>query len=337
VPNSGSTPGVSVIVCARNEEKHVAACLKGLAEQRYENFEIILVDDGSADSTPKILEAFEKEFNSDERPVRILRISPEDSKGKKNALSRGIQMAVKENILLTDADCIPNSDEWILRMSSHFDKNFEIVLGYGAYRKIHGSMLNKLIRFETLMTAMQYFSYALKGNPYMGVGRNLAYQKSLFEKTKGFDAHINVPSGDDDLFVCAAATSENTNICDHPLAFTVSEPEHHFSSWIRQKRRHITTAHHYKKVQKIMLGSFYVSQLGFYAMAVALLILDIAPIAVVSLILLRFTFFYTAIYGASKKLKEKDLSPLAPLYEISIIFMQLYVFVANLLSPPKQW
>jgi hypothetical protein len=59
-----------------------------------------------------------------------------------------------------------------------------IVLGYGGYEKIANSFLNKLIRFETLLTAMQYF-WAKVGHPYMGVGRNLTYKKEEFFNVNG--------------------------------------------------------------------------------------------------------------------------------------------------------
>ena len=329
--------GVSVVVCAFNEADNLLANLKSLAEQRYPDYEIILVDDGSTDETPRILKEFQDEFNSEKRPVRVLRIPPSESKGKKYALSRGIEMARRENILLTDADCSPSSTHWISKMASGLEGASEIVLGYGAYRKIPGSLLNKLIRYETLMTALQYFSYALQGKAYMGVGRNLAYKKVLFDDAGGFNAHLNVRSGDDDLFVNEVATSKNTVVCDHPDAFTISEPKGELSSWIRQKRRHITTSKHYKTKQKFKLGVFYLSQIGFYSGAIVLLTLNTAPMLVIGLILLRFVVFYSTMNRTAKKLNEKDLVTLAPLYEISIIFMQLYLFVANTVSPPKKW
>ena len=329
--------GVSVVVCAFNEADNLLANLKSLAEQRYPDYEIILVDDGSTDETPRIIREFQDEFNSEKRPVRVLRITPSESNGKKYALSRGIEMARRENILVTDADCSPSSPHWINKMASGLEGDSEIVLGYGAYRKIPGSLLNKLIRFETLMTALQYFSYALQGQAYMGVGRNLAYKKVLFDNTGGFRTHLDVRSGDDDLFVNEVATSKNTVICDHPDAFTISDPEGELSSWVRQKRRHITTSKHYKTKQKFKLGVFYLSQIGFYTGAIALLTVNTAPRLVIGLILLRFLVFYYTINRTAKKLHEKDLVTLAPLYEISIIFMQLYLFVANTFSPPKKW
>ena len=61
--------------------------------------------------------------------------------------------------------------ELIKEMISRFSTETSLVLGYGAYKKIKGSFLNKLIRFETMLTALQYFSYAIDGKAYMGVGQ----------------------------------------------------------------------------------------------------------------------------------------------------------------------
>ena len=89
-----------------------------------------------------------------------------------------------EIMLLTDADCLPATENWISSMQSCYSDNTEIVLGYSPYLKKPG-LLNKVIRWETYHTAMQYLSYALAGIPYMGVGRNLSYKKTLFNQQKG--------------------------------------------------------------------------------------------------------------------------------------------------------
>lgn len=332
-------PGVSVVVAARNESENLSRNLGFLEQQVYRDYEIILVDDGSSDLTFEILAKFKKEHSNAIRPIHLVRIEAAGSRGKKQALARGIERAAKEIILVTDADCLPSSTRWIEIMASGFGRNRElqIMLGYGAYSKVPGSFLNRLIRYETLLTAVQYFSYALNGNPYMGVGRNLAYTKRLFTSTGGFAKHQDLRSGDDDLFVSEAAGKTNTGICADPDAFTISEPKRTLSSWIRQKRRHITTANRYRSSQQARLVLFYLSQLGFYLLAVALFLTTANFTLLCFLILLRFSAYYFAIGPSAKRLGEKDLLAFAPLYEISIIFMQLYLFMYNKLSPPKHW
>src|SRR5688572_33381892 len=129
-------------------------------------------------------------------------------------------------------------------MQDAYTNGVEVVLGYGAYYKRPG-MLNKLIRFETFHSALQYFSLALAGLPYMGVGRNLSYKKELFLRNKGFSSINHVLSGDDDLFINQVATKHNVNVVLDQEAFTLSEPKRRFKDWIRQKNRHYSTGKYY--------------------------------------------------------------------------------------------
>jgi hypothetical protein len=116
--------------------------------------------------------------------------------------------------------------------------------------------LNKIIRFDTFHTALQYLSYALAGQPYMGVGRNLSYKKAVFLRNKGFSAINHVPGGDDDLFINKVATKENTAIVIDKDTFTLSDPKKNFGEWFRQKARHYTTAKYYKPRHKFLLGLY---------------------------------------------------------------------------------
>ena len=113
--------------------------------------------------------------------------------GKKFALTLGIKAAKHEYLLLTDADCKPTSKNWLSKMAANFSDVKQIVLGYGAYKK-EKELLNTMIRFDAFHIAFQYFSFALAGETYMGVGRNLAYKKSVFFNNKGFASHIFLPA-----------------------------------------------------------------------------------------------------------------------------------------------
>ena len=174
---------VSVIICAKNEANNLRSFLPLIAQQNYFDFEIVLVDDGSTDSSLEIIQNFKNKYESDHLSIQIITISRGKNKGKKAALSKGILASKNEYLVLTDADCKPISTDWLHEITAPFNKDKSIVLGYGAYRKIRNSFLNKIIRFETLLTAIQYFSYAQNGKPYMGVGRNIAYKKEVFIKS----------------------------------------------------------------------------------------------------------------------------------------------------------
>ena len=261
---------VSVIVCARDEDKNLARYLPGLLVQDYPTtHEVIVVNDNSIDDTKYILAELQKTF----KRLQIIELTQEAKliPGKKYPLSIGIKEAKYEIMLLTDADCVPATDRWLYKMQNAFTNGIEVVLGYGAYTK-HSGFLNKAIRFETFHTALQYFGYALAGVPYMGIGRNLAYRKSLFLRNKGFSSINHVPSGDDDLFINQVATRKNTAVVLDPEAFTVSPPKTTWGDWKKQKRRHYATGKYYKPVHKFLLGLYTISLLLFYPLFIASLI-----------------------------------------------------------------
>ena len=329
-------PPVSVIVCAKNEAENLKIFLPSIIEQEYKNdFEIVLINDRSKDGTADIINTYSEEHPN----IKVVNVLENENfwGNKKYALTLGIKAATNENLLFIDADCKPVSENWISEMASNFSNTKSIVLGYGKYSKIKGSFLNKLIRYETLITAIQYFSYARLNNPYMGVGRNLAYTKTDFFTVKGFIKHIKIKSGDDDLFINSIATRKNTAASYSNDSFTESLPKKTFKEWVSQKRRHVSTAIHYKLKHKLALGLYYLTQILFLAIAAFLLIFRYNLEFTLLLIGIRYLFFYSAILLFGKKLNEKDLIILTPITEFTLIFIQLYIYIKNKIQTPTHW
>ncbi len=245
-------PGITVVVCARNEYENLTELLPLLAEQSYPVFEVLVMDDRSTDGTQTYLENDIAHLGR----VRFVRIDKEYEHitPKKYALTIALKNALYPTLLLTDADCRPASTSWLSIMTTPLTEGEkDIVLGFSPYEQQPG-LLNLLIRSETLFTAVQYFSLALAGRPYMGVGRNLAYRKQLFFDNKGFYTHKNVLGGDDDLFINEVATGSNTTVCLDPATFTWSKPKETWAEWRNQKRRHLNVGKYYKTGHKIRLG-----------------------------------------------------------------------------------
>lgn len=326
---------ISVIVCAKNEEENTANFIPLLAEQNYPDFEIVLIDDASSDGTLAVFEAFEKQYPN----IRLVKVQNNEAfwGNKKYALTLGIKAAKKEYLLFTDADCYPTSKDWITAMSSQFTMHKTIVLGYGGYEKMANSFLNKIIRFETVMTAIQYFSWAKLGHPYMGVGRNMAYKKEEFFNVNGFIEHIQVRSGDDDLFINQAANAKNVTIAYTPESFTYSKPKTSFKEFFTQKRRHVATANYYKPFDKLQLGIFYCSQLLCIILPAILLAFQFQWILVLSLLLGRYIVAWTVVGFSAGKLKENDIKFWFPIVEIVLIVTQINIFITNIFSKPVHW
>ena len=192
-------PPVSIVIAARNESDNLFENLPKILDQYYPaEFEVVVVNHQSIDDSKYLLDALQRSY------PHLVVMEVERSKhlkaSKKLPLTLGIKKARFEHLILTDADCSPSSDHWLVRMAEQFSEQKQLVLGYGPYKPEPG-LLNKVIRFDTTMIAVHYFSMAINGMPYMGVGRNMAYTKTLFNSVKGFKSHYALASGDDDLFV----------------------------------------------------------------------------------------------------------------------------------------
>ena len=324
---------ISIIICAKNEADNLREFLPRVFEQDYPEFEVVVVNDQSEDGTAAILKIFEKSY-----PNLVIVTIAEHIKhwpGKKFALTLGIKTAKYEHLLFTDADCLPNSSNWAKKMSSNFNKS-DIVLGFGGYQKTNG-LLNKIIRFDTFNVANQYLSYALAGFTYMGVGRNMAYKKSLFFENKGFAKHLNIPSGDDDLFIQEVANKDNVSVEIVADAHTTSTVIESWSDWIYQKRRHISTAPLYKIRFKILLAIYPYAQFSFWTVIIILFLLK-APITITTAILgFKLLSSYVINYKPMKQLNTIDLFWIHPIYEVIYLLIQGIFVLLNVINKPKKW
>ena len=134
---------------------------------------------------------------------------------------------------------------------------------------MHKSHLNRLVQFDTLFNGLHYLGTALCGHPYMGVGRNLAYKKSLFFESGGFSHLMTTRAGDDDLFVNHVATRTNTSVVISRESLTWSPSKRTFKEWWQQKRRHLSVSPQYRTSTKCRLafepltrGMFYLALIG---------------------------------------------------------------------------
>ena len=333
-PEEGSGEAVSVVISARNEYFNLKHNLPLILQQDYPDFEVVVVNDNSQDDSLELLEDMARENNK----IKIVNLSQDLNffRGKKFPLSLGIKSATYDIILLTDADCRPASDSWIRNMASRFSGDKEIVLGYGGYEHRWG-LMNLVIRYEALWVAIQYLSFALSGKTYMGVGRNMAYRKSLFYKHKGFVSHYTVSSGDDDLFINTVATTRNVAIEIGAESATFSHPKTSFKDWWVQKRRHLTTWKYYRRRFKWLLGMWSVSQLLFFALFVVLLAAGFNIMTVLGVFLLRIVSYLLITKLSMNRLHEKKLLLFSPIAEVFLMLFYPLVSMVNMVSKPDRW
>lgn len=336
-PVSHAHPPVSVIICARNEADNLARFLPLVLNQDYPNFEVIVVNDRSLDDTETVL----AQLCLEHKHLRYTNIAYDKSAkhGKKLALTVGIKSAKHEHLVLTDADCYPTSNQWLKHIQKNFTGGREIVLAYGGYDSRRG-LVNKLIRYDSMFIAINYLSMALARLPYMGVGRNLAYEKKLFFQHKGFSSHYALRSGDDDLFVNQAATTKNVAVELHKDSFTRSVPKTTLRDWFIQKRRHMTTAKRYRWYHAPLLSLEPLSRTLLYASIVTYFVLQTHLYFeyVITALSVRMLLYLLTIYFSTKRFNERNLLIYSLVFDILFPIIYLYLLMLNLLSKKRnQW
>ena len=333
----GEKPGVSVVVCARNEGYNLKPYIQSLLTQDYPLYEVIIVNDGSEDNTQAVID----EYAALDKRVKttFVPIGARVRSTKKLGLTLAAKAAQYDYLLLTDADCRPESIHWISSMMEGFgcgegakDEKIEVVLGYGAYFW-ENSMLNEIIQYDTLFNGVHYLGAAATGKPYMGVGRNLAYRKETFFAHGGFSELMTEGAGDDDLFVNKVATKRNTAVVCTPESITWSVPKHTWKSWLQQKRRHLSVSGAYNARSKGHLMREPFARGMFYLLFIVLMIFG-SPLvmsAAFVLFLLRMLLQVSMLDVSARRLGQPQLG-----IEVVWFDMLLPVVTGVMLLLPKR-
>jgi glycosyltransferase involved in cell wall biosynthesis len=321
-----SWPGVSVIITARNEAHNLEKFLPYVLTQDYPQYQVVVVNHASTDGSEYVLKRFEHQYSN--LYVTTIPYSPASQHTKKLALTIGHKAARYDILLFTDADCKPVSKNWIKNMVRNFDQKTQIVLGYGGYKKQKG-LLDKWLRTDTTFIAMQYFGFALRGLPYMGVGRNIAWRKSFFDQRGGYTSHFYEPSGSDDIFVNQNATRDNTKCEFSPESFTESVPPRSWKEFILMKKRHFGSTRFYKLKYKIWLLIEPLSRILFFSSVIAFMVLKTFNLFVIFIFFAR-ELTINLIFGLSAaKLKETNLWWFYWLYDKLQPLFNLFLYLSK--------
>jgi glycosyltransferase involved in cell wall biosynthesis len=328
-------PPASVIICAKNEAKNLAQYLKVVLIQQYKQYEVIVVNDQSTDNTIDVL----VEFYLRNKNLKIVNVEAGEhngANGKKYALQKGIAAATFDTIVVTDADCRPATAQWLAKMVGAYMHPTKIVLGHSPFERAPG-FLNKLIRYENFITALQYFGFAQAGLPYMGVGRNLSYKKEVFQSFTSKAGKSELPTGDDDLLVNAAATGKNTELCIDKDAFIYTRAQPSFSTWLNQKRRHLRSGFKYKFYHAALLFLFALTSFSFYALFLFLLVKGALLKWTLLVFFATVAIKFVLTFSIYRKLGSEDLRFISPVLDIAYTFYLVIIFFLLLLKPKKSW
>ncbi len=325
---------ISVIIAARNEADNLQEFLESILTQEYPEYEVIVVNDCSYDNSEDVLKGYQARYSH----LKVVELEEEEKykHGKKFALTIGYKAAKYEHLLLTDADCKAVSKNWISLMQEGFAEGKEIVLGHSPYIKTKG-FLNAFSRFETFYTAFQYISFSIRKQTYMGVGRNLAYTKTLFFKNKGFASHMHILSGDDDLFVNSTATKTNVSVCLDPDSFIYTPTKTTWGDYYIQKLRHLHVGVEYKKSHRISLAIISSTALLFWLCLLAGFILQLPLEISLGFLFAKLLVSGVFYFSAMKNLGTKDLFPFYPILELLYFLIIPFWALISLIIKPKKW
>jgi cellulose synthase/poly-beta-1,6-N-acetylglucosamine synthase-like glycosyltransferase len=262
--------GVTVLITARNKFQHLKVLIPKLFEQDYPKFDVMIVNDQSSDRTKRLLEDLMIRYPK-LRSVTI-KYTPKHVTAKKFAITLGIKVAKNDVILLTDADSLPNSDQWIRKMTAPVrDEGKTFAIGFSSYLEKSGT-LNQWIQFDTILKALFYFSFGLWKAPFMGTGKNLCYRKSFFLEVKGFKGFWGIEGGDDSIFVNTYATGSNTKVVIDSKAITLSAPKENWKEYIQHEKHQLHAERFFHVEDKRKMGLYGVSHALYWIGGLGLLI-----------------------------------------------------------------
>lgn len=302
-------PGISVIITSKNDAEALEKNLPYIMEQDYPNFEVIVVNSGSTDETDMVLKAAELKY-----PALYHTYVPEGADNvneKKLALTLGIKAANHEALVFTEAYCKPCTARWLREFGKEFTQGKEVVLGYCRLRFNKRFTARRFIRFDNLVHHLKFLSMAIAGKPFMGIGRNMAYKKSIFFDSKGFSSILNIDGGEDDLFLNRVARKKKTGVVLSIDGMAETDIVDGFSTWRALKSKYVYTKQLYKGFSAHLFGWETTSKYAFYALFVVLLSWGIAsgdPFAAgvaLLLFLARFLVQLTTLNKNSRMLDKK--------------------------------
>ena len=317
---------ITLVICVKNALHQLTNLLKRIDKLDTKNYDVnvLIVDDYS--DTP--LDSNQQTLIC-RYPIEI--IKPDiNIPGKKAAIMTGI-LACKEGvILLTDVDCLP-SEQWVNHMVKA-TKNDRITLGYSPFIR-RRTTVNKWARYENVITAIQYLGWALLGKPYMGVGRNMAFNATVISNLTLDDLHPSLPGGDDDMLVQYVGQAD---VCLDSDAFVFTEGPSSWTSYFAQKRRHYGISTRYPLPTKIKLSIYSLTQIGVLILSLVGLLSGMGKLVLIIWIV-RTLLMLGSSAQVFKRLNQFDLWYWIPLLDVMLSLYYIVFGFTFLLPKSKQW
>ncbi|HRR08926.1 MAG TPA: glycosyltransferase [Rhodothermales bacterium] len=323
-----ATNSLSVVVSLKNEAHNAAGLIQSLKAQVHPHFEVLLIDDQSQDETVTIL----RETIASDPRFCVLTRPTQEPPGKKSGLTYGIAQANHERLVFTDADCRPGPHWLMIHANLHRADPDAVWVGYGPLFP-EKTWLNQFSRFETQITALFTGAAIGLGLPYMAVGRNMSYTRTMFHRVNGFVTHQHRLSGDDDLFIQSVRSQKAGKVRYFftPDSAVFSTASQTWMQWFRQKKRHVSAGVGYPPSVVAILSGFHLTQLATWGMLVALFPAGIA------LFLLRWGLIGCILKSNNFIQHEKERLSASPALDFLYVITSAVLPFVSVIRPQRRW
>lgn len=345
-----SQPGVSILVYSHNEAESLARNLPVLLSQNYPNYEVIVLDDNSRDGTQDVLTMM------DQRSDRFFH-SRIDEKARamshrKLAVLLGTKAAHYDLILMTHAECLPSSADWVGNMVRHFaNPAVEIVLGPVVYER-RSNFLSRFCEFDLLQRLLMMLGITLSVKPFAGWGQNLAFRKSTFyaNRSQGFQRHLKIQPGEDDLFVADVAREGNVAVEFQSASVVSDQSKPLFLSWSMERLNRGFTSRLYSWNSAIVKLVDYLTRYLTVVPGWALIVYTlynvllaegvhkmslVVLLAVLIALLVRAGLMIYTFWGSAKVLKQRPMLGWPVLLELYMPLVDLWFRVKALIHKKR--
>ena len=248
MPDNTFHPSVSIIISVHNEEKNLPSLLNILSNQNYHSeYEIIIANDRSSDSTKKIISSYAK--NHDYIKLINIKETPIGWGHKKWALNKCIEKAKFNIIMQTDGDCLPTS-QWINSMVENFSNPNVIFVSGPAPMENNKNQFSKYYQLDSLAQDALSASGLTRQLSFSCTGRNIAFLKNSFLDINGYEGIEHYESGDDDLLLQKFSTLLDGSIkfSFNPDSIVISDPPTSINEFINQRIRYASKGFEYYKL-----------------------------------------------------------------------------------------
>lgn len=320
-------PGISIVITSKNDSVELERNIPYIMNQDYPNFEVIVVNRGSTDDTDVVLKAAEQKYQ--QLYHTFIPEGADEINEKKLAITLGVKAAKNEIILFTESYCRPATTNWVREFGKEFLNGKDILLGYSRVVFNSKTRLGNFIRYDNLIHHLKFLSLAIKGKPFMGIGRNMAYKKDLFFTNKGLSSVLSIDGGEDDLYINNISNKKNTGVVLSKDSIIETDSVDSYTTWRSIKSKYLYTKQFYKGPANFIFGLETFSKQLFYL----LLLLAIASSVYFSnFILLGFSLllfvlrFTTQLIILNKNSTHFDSKK----YNINLLFFDIFQPINNI-------